>query len=139
MSWSTLRTVLGYGAVAAAVLVCLRIVSLGGLLTDWGRELATGVITLVAVVVGMWVARDSARQAPVAEPDPVGVTAGLTPRERQVLVLLDGGLTNKELAAQLGVSENTVKRHLANLYGKLGVGRRTEALAEARRRRILGG
>jgi DNA-binding NarL/FixJ family response regulator len=52
---------------------------------------------------------------------------GLTEREGVVLARLAEGVTNGEIAAQLGVSENTVKFHLQNLYLKLGVSNRTEA------------
>ena len=52
----------------------------------------------------------------------------LTPREDQVLKLLAGGLLNKEIAAMLGISENTVKYHITSIFGKLGVSNRTEAV-----------
>jgi RNA polymerase sigma factor (sigma-70 family) len=57
---------------------------------------------------------------------------GITERERQVLQLLADGRSNKEIAAQLGVSPNTVKTHVARLFEKLQVGRRTEAIQLAR-------
>src|SRR5262245_22136702 len=122
------------------MLVALRVASLAPLTVDWGRELVAAAIALVAVAVGMLLASRSARQASVPPPPPAPVAEDdglLTPRERQILLHLDRGLTNKELAAALGVSENTVKTHLANLYAKLGVGRRTEALAVARRRGLV--
>ncbi|MBL8298705.1 MAG: response regulator transcription factor [Rhodanobacteraceae bacterium] len=59
---------------------------------------------------------------------------GLSPREQQVLRHLVSGLTNKQIARELTLSENTVKTHLANVYAKLGVGRRVEALKVARER-----
>jgi len=55
--------------------------------------------------------------------------AGLTPRERELLAALAGGLTNQQIAAQLDISLNTVKFHLKNLYDKLGVGNRAQAVA----------
>ncbi len=55
--------------------------------------------------------------------------AGLTPRERQLLGQLARGLTNNEIAEVLGVSTNTVKFHLRNLYDKLDVRNRAEAVA----------
>lgn len=58
--------------------------------------------------------------------DPLG---GLTPRERELLAALAGGLTNQQMAAQLDISLNTVKFHLKNLYDKLGVGNRAQAVA----------
>lgn len=57
----------------------------------------------------------------------------LTPRERQVLALLVEGKTNKEIAAALVVSPNTVKRHLQAIFEKLGVSTRAAAVAEALR------
>jgi LuxR family maltose regulon positive regulatory protein len=56
----------------------------------------------------------------------------LTAREREVLRLIAAGLSNKEIARQLVVSVGTVKRQAHNLYGKLGVSGRTQALARAR-------
>lgn len=55
--------------------------------------------------------------------------AGLTPREREMLAALAGGLTNQQMAGQLAISLNTVKFHLKNLYDKLGVNNRAQAVA----------
>jgi DNA-binding CsgD family transcriptional regulator len=52
----------------------------------------------------------------------------LTPRERDVLALLADGLRNRDIASRLGVSEHTVKFHLASIFGKLGAATRTEAV-----------
>jgi ATP/maltotriose-dependent transcriptional regulator MalT len=57
--------------------------------------------------------------------------AGLTEREVEVLRLLPRGLSNAEIAEELFVSPRTVQTHLTNLYGKLGVGGRAEAVAFA--------
>jgi DNA-binding CsgD family transcriptional regulator len=62
---------------------------------------------------------------------------GLSDREGEVLGLLASGLSNKEIAAQLGVSPNTVKTHVARLLEKLGARRRTEAILKARELGIL--
>ena len=59
--------------------------------------------------------------------------AGLTPRELEVLRLLAAGLTNREIAARLVISEHTVHRHVTNLYRRLGVSSRTAATAYAHR------
>lgn len=56
----------------------------------------------------------------------------LTNREREVLHLLIDGATNREIAEYLVLSVNTVKKHIVNLYGKLGVQSRTQAIAKAR-------
>ena len=59
---------------------------------------------------------------------PVAAPAELTPREREVLRLLAEGMSNKAIARALGVSPRTVNFHLDNLYAKLGVASRTEAV-----------
>lgn len=56
----------------------------------------------------------------------------LTEREKQVLELVAQGLSDKQIANELVVATGTVKRHLNNIYGKLGVNSRTQALARAR-------
>jgi LuxR family transcriptional regulator, maltose regulon positive regulatory protein len=56
----------------------------------------------------------------------------LSPREQEVLGLVAAGLTNREIAEQLVISSETVKKHTGTIYGKLGVSNRTEAVARAR-------
>lgn len=60
------------------------------------------------------------------------LTEPLSQREIQVLELINNGLANKDIAAAMSVAPTTVKAHIRNLYGKLAVGSRTEALARAR-------
>jgi DNA-binding NarL/FixJ family response regulator len=77
--------------------------------------------------------------APV-EPTPAGVAAAgtlLTPRERQVLSMLADGLGNKAIAARLGISDHTVKAHVAGIFEKLGVSTRAEAAALGLRRGLI--
>lgn len=61
----------------------------------------------------------------------------LTGREAQVLNLLADGQPNKAIAASLGVSEETVKFHLAAIFGKLGASNRTDAVRIALRRGLV--
>ena len=63
--------------------------------------------------------------------------AALSPREREVLRLVAGGATNREIAAELGVGDETVKTMLARAFAKLGVRRRAEAVAAAHERGLL--
>src|SRR5262245_47385799 len=58
----------------------------------------------------------------------------LTPRERGVLELLAQGLSNRQIAERLGISEHTAKFHVASIFGKLGVSTRTEAVSRGVRR-----
>jgi len=61
----------------------------------------------------------------------------LSQREQEVLQLINQGLANKDIAVKMAVAPATVKAHIRNLYSKLGVGRRTEALAKARELGLL--
>ncbi len=85
------------------------------------------------------VARDGrtvATESPVDRRDDATGVA-LTNREREILALLADGLGNKQIAARLGISANTVKTHLELLFEKLGVSSRAEAVATGVRRGLL--
>lgn len=73
--------------------------------------------------------RETAVAQSLAEP--------LTGRELEVLRLIVGGLQNQEIADQLVISRATVKRHISNIYGKLGVSRRTQAIVRAQELGLL--
>ena len=66
-----------------------------------------------------------------------GRLLGLTPREREVITLLDDGLSNAQMARTLFISEKTASVHVSNVLAKLGAGGRTEAVAIAHRRGLL--
>lgn len=74
-----------------------------------------------------------ARQSPVEEPTGEPLTA----RERDVLELVSQGLSNKQIAQKLHISEHTVKFHLSSLFAKLGVSSRTEAVNRGARQGII--
>jgi len=61
----------------------------------------------------------------------------LTSRETEVLQMMTAGLTNREIAAALGISEHTVKFHIASIFGKMGTSTRTETVTEGIRRRLI--
>jgi DNA-binding NarL/FixJ family response regulator len=71
-----------------------------------------------------------------ASPQPVALDFGehLTRREAEILKLAAKGLTNRDIAAHLGLTERTVKGHMVNIFGKMQVGSRTEAVLEALKR-----
>ena len=75
-----------------------------------------------------------AASSPALEPS---MPEPLTVREGQVLELLADGLSNKQIAARLGLSDETVKFHLSAVFGKLGVSNRTEALRQAIRQGLV--
>ena len=83
-----------------------------------------------------------ARAAPSAAPQSTRIgndssSAMLSRREQEILALLADGLVNKQIAARLGISTNTVKTHLELLFEKLGVATRAEAVATGVRRGLL--
>ena len=65
------------------------------------------------------------------------IAESLTPREIEVLELLAEGRSNKSIAERLGISDQTVKFHLASILGKLGASTRTEAVRLAVRRGLI--
>lgn len=96
-------------------------------------------VTLIAIAflgLGIWVGRRLfVREPRVGEFSPnerARISLGITGREREILQLLADGRSNKEIAAQLGLSPNTVKTHVASLFEKLHVARRTQAIRLAR-------
>jgi Response regulator containing a CheY-like receiver domain and an HTH DNA-binding domain len=95
------------GAPRAELFAAVRTVAAGG--------------SLLASVASSAVLRRMRGEVPPGGPS-------LTPREREVLEALARGLGNKQIAAELGVSERTVKFHVSSLFVKLGAGNRTEAV-----------
>ena len=69
--------------------------------------------------------------------DPERSAERISPREREVLQVLTGGRTNREIAEMLSISPETVKAHLDHVYEKLGTSDRTSAVAEAYRRGLI--
>jgi DNA-binding NarL/FixJ family response regulator len=80
--------------------------------------------------------RAGERAAPSADRD-ADYEEALTPREIEVLELLAEGLPNKGIASRLGISDQTVKFHVAAIAGKLGAANRTDAVRRAVRRGLI--
>ena len=80
---------------------------------------------------------ETTRPSLAAQETQAGQIEPLTRREREVLGLMAGGLTNQEIARALHISLGTVKRHIANIYGKLNAHNRTQAVAVARKLLII--
>jgi DNA-binding NarL/FixJ family response regulator len=104
------------------------------------RARMNGSLTVVGEFVSLASARAAALDADaflLASSDPEPTSESLTPREIQVLELLAEGLPNKAIAGRLGISDQTVKFHVASLSGKLGAANRTDAVRRAVRRGLI--
>lgn len=130
------RTILVYGAILAAAVLALRLIEYQFLARTHPAELYVGLLAAGFMALGIWVGvRLFPRRAPAEEftvNDKARESLGISEREFEVLELLAAGQSNKEIAASLNVSPNTVKTHVAKLYGKLQASRRTEAILRAR-------
>lgn len=105
--------------------------------TEFYIVLIAVLFTLLGVWVGNRLTADKS-VTPVFEKNASALQyLGVSEREYEVLELLAKGHSNKEIAERLFVSPNTVKTHLANLYGKLEVSRRTQAVQKARELRLI--
>lgn len=114
----------GHAAARTALLHALRPLEEGGISPDTETcRLATRLGVEVRTVVNY--------------PSEPATTLGLSLRELEVLQLVDRGLSNGEIAEKLFVAPSTVKSHLENVYDKLGVRRRTQAVAIAREQGLL--
>jgi len=104
------------------------------------RELLAAIKTVAAggVCFGTEVARELLARVDQYKPGPEGIEP-LTPREKEVLTLMVRGLGNREISEELVVSDKTVKTHVANILGKLGVKSRTQAALMALREGLVGG
>jgi DNA-binding NarL/FixJ family response regulator len=104
---------------------------------------AAGLVVLpaadAAALLALAAADGGARPASAARGGrPAAAGAGpLSAREREVLALMAEGLANKQIAPRLGISEHTVKAHVAAVFAKLGAGTRAEAVVTAARRGLL--
>ena len=107
------------------------------------REIAGEFATLAAAraadtgVDAVLVADDALRSTAATHDEESGFDEPLTSREVQVLELLAEGLPNKAIATRLGISDQTVKFHVASIAGKLGAANRTDAVRRAVRRGLI--
>jgi len=112
-----------YGGLVAAVFACLGI-WLGQRLT---RRTETVVVREVLIPAPREFVRDQGKVD----------SLGITPRELEILELIATGLSNKEIAARVFVSENTVKTHSSRVFDKLGARRRTQAVQLGKALRLI--
>ena len=134
------KQVLAYGALLAVGTLALQWLDIRRLALSHADEVYILLVALGFLGLGVWVGVRlfAPPPRPPAEGNPEAVAAlGISPRELTVLQALAEGRSNKEIAALLHVSPNTVKTHLARLFEKLGARRRTEAVHRARELGIL--
>lgn len=107
----------------------------GLLLRDADGEALAG--ALAAARAGLVVADPIVAEALVPTREPIEPGLDLTPRESEVLGHLSSGLSNKEIALKMGISDHTVKFHVNAILQKLGASTRTEAVVSAARRGLI--
>lgn len=145
-----LRVLLLYGLPAGLLIGALRLIEYRFLVLDHAVEIYGAIVAALFAAIGIWLgirltrSRVEVREVPVEIRVPVlpntpfvvnqhQVEArGITPRELEILRLIADGLSTREMAERLFVSENTVKTHCKRLFDKLDVNRRTKAIQVAK-------
>lgn len=137
------RTVLLYGVSLATLVAVLKVVEYRFLVRDLSLEVYIGLVAVLFTALGIWAGpRLVRRKVMVIRPEFVldhGTLErlGISKREHEVLELMANGHSNQEIAEKLFVSVNTVKTHLSNLFLKLEVSRRTQAVQKAKSLRLI--
>lgn len=140
------RNILIYGICGGALIVLLRLIEYRFLVLGHSLEIYGGLVALVFAGVGIWLGLKLTkkeevvvvREVPVFTSGPFVLNEmkldelGITKRELEILTLIASGMSNREIAEQLFVSENTVKTHSSRLFDKLNAKRRTQAVQVAK-------
>ncbi len=129
-----------YGTLLALGAVALEWLDYQRVARSHSGELYIVLIALGFLAIGLFVGLRLVPPPPPAEFDgnpKAQASLGISPRELTVLQEIAAGRSNKEIARQLNVSENTVKTHVARLFEKLGARRRTDAINKARELGIM--
>jgi NarL family two-component system response regulator LiaR len=148
------KTILLYGLLGGVLIAALKLIEYRFLVIEHSLEIYGGIVALLFSVLGIWLGlkltrtRETVivREVPVEVPVPVPSRAsgpfardaarvrelGITPREMEILEAIAAGLSTREIAAKLFVSENTVKTHSSRLFDKLNARRRTQAVQIAK-------
>jgi DNA-binding CsgD family transcriptional regulator len=134
------KQILIYGLCGGLLIAALRLVEYRFLVVEHSIEIYGGLIALLFAGLGIWLGLKLTRKQEVVVFREVTVSTpfslneeklrelGLTRRELEILELIAGGLSNREIAERLFVSENTVKTHSSRLFDKLSAKRRTQAV-----------
>jgi len=145
------KHVLLYGLLAGALIAALRLIEYRWLVVEHSVEIYGGLIAAVFAGLGIWlglrltrpteklVVREVLVPAPADFVRDTGKleSLGITPRELEILELIAAGLSNKEIAERVHVSENTVKTHSSRVFDKLGARRRTQAVQRGKELRLI--
>jgi len=144
------RHVLLYGLLGGVLIAGLKLVEYRYLVVEYSVEIYGGIVAAVFSGVGIWLGLRLTKQPEtvireVLVPAPVDFirdqdklqALAITPRELEVLELIAAGLSNKEIAERVFVSENTVKTHLSRVFDKLGARRRTQAVQLGKQLRLI--
>ena len=141
-----MKTVLGYGILGGVLIAVLKIVEYRYLVLEHSLEIYGGIVAALFSALGIWLGLKltRTRETVVVREVPVRVAGpfarnetrrsqlGITPRELEILEAMAAGLSNREMAERLFVSENTVKTHAARVFDKLSARRRTQAVQRAK-------
>lgn len=140
------KTVLVYGLLGGVLIVVLQLVEYRFLVLEHSLKIYGGIVAVIFSALGIWLGLKLTTKTVVVReisvPHEVIVPAsgpftrnqarveqlGITPRELEILEAIAAGLSNREIAERLFVSENTVKTHAARLFEKLSAKRRTQAV-----------
>jgi len=146
------RHIIIYGIALAGLLLLLKWLEWRFVVFDHAFEIYSGAIAVIFTCLGIWLALRLAkpRSSPTHRDAPTTTSSlipavnpstapdlGLSNREVEVLQLMAEGLSNQEIAARLYVSINTIKTHSSNIFEKMDVRRRTQAIDKAKKMNII--
>jgi DNA-binding CsgD family transcriptional regulator len=132
------QVIISFGLLITALLVLFRIASLYHLYNNVTDDIWIAAFSIIFLIIGIILSRKLfVRTLVVTQQKPTVINhekllrSGLSKREAEILLLMHDGLSNLQIADKLFLSENTVKKHISNIFQKLRVDRRTEAIKKA--------
>lgn len=137
------KTIIIYGIAMAALIGLLKFVEYKFVIRDIPLEFYIGAVAVMFTALGIWAGLRLTRPKVIEISGPFERNetnlneTGISKREYEVLELIAAGLSNQEIAGRLFVSNSTVKTHVSNVLAKLDASRRTEAIANAKKMRII--
>ena len=140
-----LRDIILYSLCGGVLITVLKLTEYRFLVVEHSVEIYAGLIAAVFAALGIWLGLSITRRKSPAPPSTDQFTPdrtrqdelAITPRELEILGLIAAGLSNREIADRLFVSENTVKTHSSRLFDKLGARRRTQAVQLGKEARLI--